>query len=240
MRRIIALLLSLCLCGTASEAFAAVLITFDETFAQVYDPTTGGNTSDIFNTGGTTAVATVPGYSSITTSIFNPTSMSGGFVQTRLGNQGGTVQGAVVTQFTTDANISYTAGGSYSNSDGYTHLYGYLFDFTASSFVFLSEQVSPSGPASFTLGGAAGSYYNSFSGSLTGTLLAGHAYQWYGQASSQAYVAADGGATPSGGVSLTLGAVPEQSSVLVWSVLALTMGGVCWWQRASSRRSGSA
>jgi hypothetical protein len=235
MRRFIALLLLICVCGPASKASAAVVISYDDTDAQVYNGSSGNDT-DLANTGGTIAVATLPGYSSTVTSLFNPASMSGSFVQSRQGN--GYSTGQLVAVFTTDANTSYTVGGSFSNSGGDTVLYSEVYDLTDSSFVFLSSQESAGGPAAFTVGGLAGNYQNFLSGSLTGTLLAGHTYDWVGYATTLAYPEPDGGAEAGGYVTLTLGtaAVPEASSMIVWSLLALTIGGAGWWQKRNLAR----
>src|SRR5436190_20132484 len=195
MRRSVALLVLLCVFGPASNASAAVVISFDETYATVGNGSTS-NLDDQFNTGGTIAAATLPGYSSTTTSLFNPGSMSGSFVQSRAGDVLGYSIGAVASTITTDVNVSYSAFGSFSNSAGFTLLYSHLYDYTTSSYVFRSDQESSSGAAAFTLGGAAGNYYNNSTGSLTGTLLAGHTYQWLGQAYTyNTSGVADGGAT---------------------------------------------
>jgi hypothetical protein len=159
--------------------------------------------------------------------------LSGSFVLSREGNRFGYSVGDLSANFTTDVDVFYTAGGSLSNSGGFTRLTAHLYDITTDSFAFQSDQASYFGPAVFTLGGAAGNYSDSFQGSLTGTLLAGHNYQWYGYALNDT-LSNDAGSVASGNVSLTIGAaaVPEVSSVIVWSLLALTIGSAWWWQRS--------
>src|SRR2546429_9409240 len=85
MRRFIALILLLGVCGLVSKASAAVVITFDDTQAFIVDGPSS-DSDDQMNTGGTTAIATLPGYSSTTTSLFNSAIMAGSFVQTRGGD----------------------------------------------------------------------------------------------------------------------------------------------------------
>src|SRR5215212_10382926 len=230
MRRFIPLLLLVCACGISPKASAAVLITADDTYAYVNDASSS-NTDQQSNTGGTAAIATLPGYSSSVISVFNPASLSGTFAQSRAGNYGGIAYGQVLAYFTTDANVPYTAAGTFSNSDGATKLLAKLRDTTTNSVVFESVQQSVGGPAVFNLGGLAGNDYNVFSGSLTGTLLANHSYEWLGYAYTYAFPGPDNGATASGNVSLAIGAVPEFSSVIVWSLLALTIGGAGWRRR---------
>ena len=59
------------------------------------------------------------------------------------------------------------------------------------------------------------------------TLLAGHSCRWLGTTETQAYPSPDVGAEASGNVSLSIGtaAVPEFSSVIVWSLVVMTLGG---------------
>jgi hypothetical protein len=236
MPRFIALMLLLCACAPAS---AAVVISSDDTFAQVVSGSSN-NTQDLMNTGGTVASANLLGYSSTTTSSFstvgNSAAFSGSFVHVRSGAHADDSQGAVSAYFTPDVDVSYTASGTYSNSGGFTELNSGLYDYTTyyPTALYYSSQQSAGGPAAFTLGGTAGNYGNYFEGSLTGTLLAGHLYFWGAGAYTQAYPNADLGANAGGSVSLTFSAtvVPEFSSVFVWSLLAVTIGGAGWWKRS--------
>lgn len=219
MQRFIALLLLLYAVAPTSQASAAVVITFDDTLAQVDDVSTYDG-DDQFNTGGTTAVATVmPDYSSTVTSLFNPAIMSGSFDQSRAGDVlDGYSDGYVSSKFTIDANTSYTAGGSYSNTGGVTYFGSQLYDATADVLLFESVQESHGGVAAFTLGGTAGNFDNNFEGSLTGTLLAGHNYEWWSDAYTLTGDSLDGGATASGGVTLTIGNVPEPSTMVLFGL----------------------
>jgi hypothetical protein len=239
MQRVFFLFALLSVCGLASQASAAVVISFDNTTAEVTNGTTY-STQSFDNTGGTVASASLPGYSSTTTSNFSTVGNSGAFSASFVQARGGDVvfgysNGYAYVEFTPSANVSYTASGTYSNSGGFTYLVSYLFDFTTNAYTYYNYQESVGGPATFILGGTAGNYGNYLQGSLTGTLLAGHTYQWLGQGATEAYPTADLGAEGSGGVSLTIGtaAVPEVSSALVWSLLALTIGGTCWCQKSA-------
>ena len=227
-------------CVLASPASAAISISGGETYSEVNDQQGGSNYADIFNPSGTIATAGVPGYLSQTTTNFstagNSASFSGAFVQSRQGYFGSYSYGAFLVYFSPSTNLPYAASGSYSNTNGYTYLYSYLYDYTTNTYPFISDQESQGGgAASFTLGGAGGNYANNFAGSLTGTLTAGDSYLWVVNAYTQAVPTADLGAAASGSLSLRIGttaAVPEFSSVIVWSLLALTIGGAGWWQRA--------
>jgi hypothetical protein len=228
-------------CVLASPASAAIAIIGGETYADVGSgsPDFNSNSSDLLNPSGTIATASVPGYFSQTTTNFstvgNSASFSGAFDQSRQGNFIGYSYGALLVYFSPGTNLPYAASGSYSNTNSFTYLYSYLYDYTTNTYPFISDQESQGGPASFTLGGTGGNYSNTFTGSLTGTLTAGDSYLWIVNAYTQASPTADLGAAASGSLSLTIGtvaAVPEFSSVLVWSLLALTIGGASWWQRA--------
>lgn len=232
MRRLIALFAFAGVCDLASPAPAVVLIGIDQTYAQVSNGSSS-NTADPVNTGGTVAIATLPGYSSSTVSNFSTAGdsaiFSADFIHSRQGDQFGIAYGFGAALFTTDVDVAYSASGAYSSSNGDSGLVSYLYDNTTSAYVFSSYQESFYGPAVFILGGTAGNYGNSFTGSLTGNLLAGHTYIWLGAASTGGYPASDLGAEASGNVSLTIGTVPEASSAIAWCLVALTAGG--WWQK---------
>src|SRR4051794_11606911 len=99
MRRFIALLSLLGVCGLASPATPAVVIDYDATFALVSNGSTLSNSSDQYNTGGTTASAGIPGYSSTTASNYstagNSATFSGTFVQSRGGDLNGVSYGGL-------------------------------------------------------------------------------------------------------------------------------------------------
>jgi hypothetical protein len=214
--------------GLAHRAYAATVITSDQTFAEVNSRTVI-DADDQMNTQGTVAAATIPGYSSTVISLYNPASLSGSFVQSRPAGSG-YAYGLASAKFTADVDIPYAASGNFVSSDGDSVLISYLYDYTSNSYAFYSAQESSAGLAAFTLGGATGNYYNTFTGSLTGTLLAGHSFEWFGSGKAEAVFVVDGGAVASGFASLTFGAVPEQVSVLVWFLVAFTIGAG-WWQR---------
>jgi hypothetical protein len=239
VRRLTTFMLLLGGCVLTSPASAAISISSGETYSEVSDQQGGYNYADLFNSSGAIATASLPGYISQTTTAYstvgNSAIFSGAFNQSRQGNFGGYSYGALLVYFSPDTNLPYAAGGSYSNTNGFTYLYSYLYDYTTNTYPFVSDQESQFGPDSFTLGGAGGDYINTFTGSLTGTLTAGDSYLWIVNAYTQAVPTADLGAAASGSLSLTIGtiaAVPEFSSVIVWSLLALTIGGAGWWQRA--------
>jgi hypothetical protein len=227
---------ALCLCcmGLAPKAFASIVISFPSTQAQVSD---GTNLADAqnYDPAGTPAVATLGAYSSATNPVYVTAgaypSLLATFTQIRPGDYGSYAAGQVNLNFISDINARYTAAGLYSNPSGISLFQSYLFDATDNFTVYNSAQVSVGGPVVFTLGGADGNVANLSEGSLTGTLIAGHTYSWYAATTTQAYPEADLGAEAGGGATLSLQPVPEFSSVIVWSLLALAIGGVCWWQR---------
>jgi hypothetical protein len=233
MQRTLALIIAL---AWATSTSATILIRDDETFAQVADGMTA-NIADLFDPQGTTAFASLPGVSSTTTSTFFTTGNSGifsaTFVQSRDGALNGGAYSAIEAAFTTDVNVPYTAVGTYWNSEGRGQLFSYLYDHTENSYPYLSDQVSVGASAAFTLGETEGNFDNDNSGSLTGMLLPGHAYQWHVQVFTDAYLAADRGANANGKVSLILGVVPENSSTIDLSLFLLTIGCTRW--RAQSQ-----
>src|SRR4051794_26137145 len=89
MIRFIAVLSLLCVCGLASKSSAVVVINFDLPQSTVSD----GSTSTVQTADGNPAIAlaTLPGYSSTTVTSFstigNSASISGSFIQSRLGNE---------------------------------------------------------------------------------------------------------------------------------------------------------
>jgi hypothetical protein len=234
MRQFIVFLSIFGVCGLSTEASAVVLISQAGTMAQVNGPSYDDDL--LLTTPVAVANAFIPGYSSTTTGNYstagNSASFSGTYFQSRSGDLNGLSLSQTYVNFSTDVNVPYTASGSYGNIGGFTQLFSYLTDTTASTYLYYGYQQSVGGPAAFNLGGAGGNYDNSFLGSLTGTLLAGHTYQWYVNAYTQAYPDADLGAAAGGSVSLTIGtAVPEVSSIIVWSLLAVTLVCVGVWKR---------
>jgi hypothetical protein len=232
MRRF--LVLSLIVCGSASplSASAAIVISGDDTYAQV-GVGLSTNTDQHLNSGtGATAHASFSlGHESITKTLFTATFLHGSYNQTRPGAQGAVTLGYYSATFSVSANSTYSALGSYSNSDGLTHFHVHLYDNTSSSYLFVNEQVSDGGGANFLVNNTAGNVSNILTGSPSGNLLTGHSYEWYVLAYSQAFSAADFGAAGLGSAFvLVTEVVPEQSSLIVWSMLAMAIGGGCWWK----------
>jgi hypothetical protein len=147
-----------------------------------------------------TAIASLPGYSSLTTASYATFGDSatfsaafdlvrGGDAPSRLiGNQS---EGDSVVHFTPSANVSYSISGNFTGSGGYASLQGYIYDITESYFYFI--------------------YYNAYSLSNnlsytgTGTLWGGHDYYW----ASAAWIVGNGGdsgATASASTSFSLAA----------------------------------
>lgn len=126
--------------------------------------------------------------------------------------------------FNPDENINYTASGSYTavDPDGTRVLFfSRLFDYTADSYLYRSEQRSESTVnESFTLGLSGGDAFNYSEGALTSTLIAGHDYQFYYDAFViNSSLAATAVSAASGSVSLDFTAVPEPGTAVL-----VTMG----------------
>src|SRR4029079_10930063 len=127
MRRTFALLLLACVCNLASSASAVPTITLDKTIAQVSNANSTVTDSHD-NTLGIAASATLSGYSSAVTSVYNPASFSATLEQSRAALSDGFSYGEVQVEFTPDTNVSYAASGNYSNSGGRTVFVNYLYD----------------------------------------------------------------------------------------------------------------
>lgn len=112
--------------------------------------------------------------------------------------------------FSIDQDVDYIAAGRYSvvdeagSSGSVTLLSGRLSDETAGTVVFYSRQLSMTLiDPTYTLGGSDATYSNDFEGSLIGTLVAGHQYEFFYDAGSVAGLAGStGGASGSGFFSL--------------------------------------
>ena len=150
--------------------------------------------------------------------------------QSRVGaaNSFGQAEGSIF--FSVNQGIDYVASGSYSvaDSDGRIVYYRpFLYDRTVGSFVFENFQQSRATPnESFTLGGTGGDFSNSTFGSLTGTLIAGHDYEFnYYVMIHTSSTASPSGATASGNLSLSFSAIPEPSTglLMVLGLVALAV-----------------
>jgi hypothetical protein len=233
------LLLPLCIGVTASQVSANIVISGGSTETQSRVARYAGpfqNQFDtivqLFTTNGTTATATEPGFSSITTSVLSAVgdtaNFLGTFDQTRpAGFSADLSQGVVQAQFTTSIDVNYVASGTYSATGaGVSRLASTLYDYTAGSYVFISLQANQNTPTSFTLGGSAGNFQNQLVGSMTGILPGGHTYSWLAQTDTQA-TEDDGGATGSGSISLILGGnIPEPTALMLAGITALGLAGV--------------
>jgi hypothetical protein len=122
--------------------------------------------------------------------------------------------------FSVDQNVHYAAAGSYAaiDPDGRSvTLNADLLDLTVGSYLFEASQWSESTPnESFTLGLAEGDFYNLNTGSLVGTLIAGHDYRFFYSARVRTIPSASPlGATGSGSVFLGFTAVPEPDTAVL-------------------------
>jgi hypothetical protein len=175
-----------------------------------------------------TAVATAelpPDYSSVTSLTYSSsggiTTFSSSFEESRGSELGSLVYGATIVNFKSDVDIPFTISGAFSNSAGKAHFLAYLRDTVTNNDLFAN---------SYDVDGAAGL---NLTGDLTGILLADREYSWNIVAYTQALDEADP-AQASGKALLTIGpegAVPEKSSLIVWSVLALLIVGGVWLRR---------
>jgi hypothetical protein len=137
--------------------------------------------------------------------------------------------------FTVDADVGYTLDGSYVANDleGLTvYQRAYLYDETDGLFLFAGLQQSRVTPnESFLLGLAEGDFSNSVAGSLTGTLVTGHTYEFYYRSYINTFPT-PGGAPASANGFVRLILTPEPSSAVL---LAFGLAGL-----AARRRRGAA
>lgn len=119
--------------------------------------------------------------------------------------------------FSVDMDVAFVASGSYTAIDplgNRVNYFVFLHDLTTATDVFYSYQESRSTPnESFTLGGTSGDHGNTFTGSLSGTLLAGHEYRLGTNTFVFSQSASAAGASASGSISLAL--VPEPGSAIL-------------------------
>ncbi len=169
------------------------------------------------------------------------TTLSHDMTQTRDGTYGSHADSnGSYLYFTVDVDTQYQISGNYSVTDtdntdsGLVLLSSYLYDNTAGSFLSVNNQDSRSTTdESFTLGLQQGDNYNTLSGSLTGLLFAGHSYQWYSNALTQAYPDADSGASALGNFTLAIGTeapseVPIPPALSLFGSGLAVLGFVGW------------
>jgi hypothetical protein len=243
--------------GLAAEASAAIILQGPTNVASsVGDGVNTSSPSASVASGTVTASLDQGAYSStssLSTASDGFASFSGTFNMLRGGAVNSMAEGQVNVRFTPSENMQYALSGSFTNSAGATMLASEIY-VAALPFQmpFLNTQFSDSA-ATFSLGNAAGSI-NNLSGSLTGTLLAGVAYEWESRAYTEPSsplpgqtALPDNGATASGSVLLTLAPLgssqgspviiittttttPEPSSLIVWTLLGLSIGVAGWWR----------
>lgn len=131
--------------------------------------------------------------------------------------------------FSVNQNVDYALAGSYAAADPdgtWFELSVILYDITLDKPMLYSQQHSNSTPnESFTLGLMEGDQLNELSGSMAGTLIAGHDYSFFYMADIVVFQTEPSAeATASGFASLTL--VPEPSRELLLMTTLLTLACV--------------
>jgi hypothetical protein len=121
--------------------------------------------------------------------------------------------------FTANSNEPYVLSGYYNVTDvgpsGFAGLYGGLTDLTSDADVFFSNQVSyNTANVHYVLGGTGGETNSAF-GSLTGNLIAGHNYEFAFESAIQVVTGPNLGASALGNITLTIGFVPEPSTLVL-------------------------
>jgi hypothetical protein len=222
MRRLTVLLLLVVVCGTVHASFGAIVVSSDNTYAQVQiGLSTSFNQQPNSGTGADAHALFSLAHESFTRTTFTPTFLHGSFLQRRPGALTSLALGYYTATFTVSANSTYQVLGNYQDSAGWTHFHLHLDDITTSSSLFVNEQVSDGG-ASFFAGNTAGNISNILTGSMSGFLQVGHTYEWYVLAYSQAASQVDPGAGPMGSAALLVAELPEATSAIVWSLVTIS------------------
>lgn len=151
---------------------------------------------------------------STTTISFGGQEFVSTFTQHRPGSTGSNSTGVTVAQFTVTSNYSFTLDGSFASTRGSSYFSTELYDATANiSLVDEFLLNSPTSPSVLS--------FNTF----TGTLLAGHTYQWTVDAGLESLVNNLTGSTSIGIASLTLeelpAPTPEPATLAIWSGISL-------------------
>jgi len=235
MRHLLGLTLPVWICVFSLPARGAIVVSTDDTYAQV-QVNLNTNTSWFQNTGtGATAFASLSNNDqSQTRTQFAPTFLHGSYFQQRNGQQGTYSLGWYGVTFTVNTNSLYSALGNWTNGGGFSHFHVHLYDTTTSSYLFLNEQESDGVPSNYSTSTLTGNVTNTLIGNVSGTLLTGHTYQWYANTYTQAFSASDFGDMGLGSINLVVSEiVPEPASLIVWG-LAMVVGGLCWWKGRSA------
>jgi hypothetical protein len=140
-------------------------------------------------------------------------------------------------EFSVSATTPYVLSGTYAMSgQGIIQFEVYLYDVTSSMILFDNYQASTSTPnQAFALGSTGGDLSNFLQGSLTGTLLVGHTYEWFYSARINSNATEYPAASATGNATLSFGAeVPEPASLIIWSLLGGLGIGIGWWRRKAA------
>jgi hypothetical protein len=201
------------LLSCAPRAAADIILISDWTVAQVNSRSFGLDDDSIADSGtGATAIASVTGITSTTTSLFSNSVFSGDFGHARTGGNDDFAFGLVRTIFSVTTPTTYTISGSYTNSSSTTGLEVGLRYEVSGAHLFHHFQQSSFG-TTLTPGVSNGHDLGPIQGSLTGLLLPGSDYRFFAQPYSKAPFNGDGGATADGLLLLDFqSAVPEPGS----------------------------
>jgi hypothetical protein len=230
--------------GLAGAAHADTVLDFSYSssygYMEAHDPISGVYNSKYrpvtaLTVNNATDAITAGGNSAATTYNLSSTAFDVSFAQSRGGARSSYAQSYGELYFMpTDDHTSYALSGSYTFTTPYAGLFSRLYDADTATYLFdqhstFNDSGLPGG--TFTVGGTQGQYNLTTSGALSGTLIAGHHYQWFYQATIQANPNADDGATATGGLRLEfsdLAAAPADIAPLPTTAVSglLLLGGL--------------